>query len=103
MVTSEHHVENIQERHGLVVADIVEGRHVGRDILVGLRNLFGGRSQSWENTLQRAQQQAIQALCEKTEDRGGNAVIGIDLEDESIARGTMMNVKAVGTAVTLTD
>ncbi len=95
---------DVVEYRGVVAANVTAGRHAGKDFLAGLRNFFGGRSQSWENTLQEAQQQALRELCSLAEERGANGIVAIDLEDEVVgAGGGMINVKVVGTAVVVEE
>lgn len=103
LVTSSHDLpdKTIDEYCGIVMADVTSGRHVGKDVLAGLRNFFGGRSGSWENTLHEAQQQALDELVAEAKKRGADAVIALEIEDEALANGGMMNIKAVGTAVKL--
>ncbi len=102
VVTAAHDLdETVTEHLGVVVSDVTAGRHVGKDFLASLRNFFGGRSRSWENTLQDAQEQALRELVNEAQDRGADAVIGVELEDEVVGNGGMMNVKAVGAAVVL--
>lgn len=103
IVTTANKVEGYQvkEHHGIVVSDVSEGRHMGKDMLSSLRNIFGGRSRSWENTLREAQGQVLDELVEQARQKGANAVIAISIDDEPLANGGMINIKAYGTAVTL--
>ncbi len=90
--------EEIVETKGYIVANVTLGRHVGKDILANLRDTFGGRSKSWENTLRDAQKDAMEELEQKAKDAGADAVIAINMVDESITEG-IKNVKVTGTAV----
>ncbi|MDY6776792.1 MAG: YbjQ family protein [Candidatus Nanohaloarchaea archaeon] len=102
LVTTSHSIdENIDEYLGIVISDVTPGRHLGKDFMSGLRNIFGGRSRSWERTLRENQEQAMQELADRAEDMGADAVIAVDMEDEAVGAGNMMNIKAVGTAVKL--
>lgn len=89
---------SIREQKGVVLANVTLARNAGQDILANIRDFFGGRSQSWENTLHTAQREALEELSSKAQERGANAVIGIEIQDESITKG-IKNVKATGTAV----
>ena len=91
----------IADHLGIVVADVTPGRNIGKDFAAGLRDIVGGRSKSWEDTLERYQRDALRELVDEANARGANAVVGLRLEDETIGGGGMMNVKAVGTAVRL--
>jgi uncharacterized protein YbjQ (UPF0145 family) len=102
MVTTGHSFDGyeIVEYLGVVIADVTPGRHIGKDIASGLRDVVGGRSKSWEKTLMENQEAAMAELLEEASNRGANAVVGFHVEDETIgAGGGMMNVKAMGTAV----
>lgn len=102
LVTTSSAVEgiNVVEYKGIVIADVTPGRHVGKDFMASIRNVFGGRSKSWEKTLKESQQQALAELVEKAEEKGANAVLNLRLEDEALGQGGgMMNIKAYGTAV----
>ena len=92
---------DVADHLGIVVADVTPGRNIGKDFAAGLRDIVGGRSKSWEDTLERHQRDALRELAGEAKARGANAVVGVDLEDESLGGGGMMNVKAVGTAVRL--
>ncbi|MFW5938606.1 MAG: YbjQ family protein [Halanaeroarchaeum sp.] len=102
MVTTGHSFDGyeIVEYLGVVIADVTPGRHIGKDIASGLRDVVGGRSKSWEKTLKENQEAAMNELIDEARNRGANAVVGLHLEDETIGgQGGMMNVKAIGTAV----
>ncbi|MFB6122254.1 MAG: YbjQ family protein [Haloferacaceae archaeon] len=94
----------ITDHRGLVVADVTPGRNIGKDIAASLRDVVGGRSASWEATLEETQSTALQELVDEAAARGANAVVGIRLEDEAVGgSGGMMNVKATGTAVVVSE
>jgi len=101
LVTTSSLVEgmNVVEYKGIVIADVTPGRHLGKDFMAGIRDLFGGRSRSWEKTLNENQQQALKELVTKAEEKGANAILNLRLEDEALGQGGMMNIKAYGTAV----
>ncbi len=91
--------KEIEEYLGVVIADITPGRHVGKDFLAGLRNLFGGRSFSWEKTLRNNQEKALRELVRKSKDMDADGLISLNIEDEAIGGGGMMNIKVMATAV----
>lgn len=103
IVTTANQVDGyeVEENHGIVISNVSEGRHMGKDFAANLRNIFGGRSRSWENTLHEAQKQALDEMVERAREKGANAVIAVSLESEPLNRGGMINIKAYGTAVTL--
>lgn len=92
----------VQEYLGVVAAETIVGANVIRDMLAGLRDIFGGRSATYEKVLDEARQTALKELQEKAEALGANAIVGIDLDYETVgATGSMLMVIASGTAVKL--
>ena len=76
--------------------------NIMRDLFASVRDIVGGRSGSYERILADARQQAIEELQAECASRGGNAVVGIDLDYEVIGgTGSMLMVSASGTAVRL--
>lgn len=101
LVTSSHDLDrDIEEYLGVVVADVTPGRNVGKDLAASIRDVVGGRSASWEKTLSENQRTAFEELAAEAKEMGADALLAVELEDETISGG-MMNVKAVGTAVRL--
>ena len=90
----------IVETKGVLITNVTLARHVGKDILAGLSDFFGGRSKSWEKTLTQAQMEAVKELEEKAKEVGANGIISISIADETITKG-IKNVKATGTAVVI--
>ena len=85
---------------GLVSGEAILGANIFRDFFAGIRDIVGGRSGSYERILADAREQAIQELQAECGARGGNAVVGIDLDYEVIGdTGSMLMVSASGTAV----
>ena len=85
---------------GLVSGEAILGANIFRDLFAGIRDIVGGRSGSYERILAEARQQAIEELQAACAERGGNAVVGIDLDYEVIGdTGSMLMVSASGTAV----
>lgn len=97
-------IENrpIQDYLGIVTGEVIVGANIMRDLFAGIRDIVGGRSGSYERILADARNQAIEELQAECASRGGNAVVGIDLDYEVIgANGSMLMVSASGTAVRL--
>lgn len=68
--------------------------------MAGLRDFFGGRSGSYEEVLREAKQTALQEMSNEAERMGANAVVGIDLDYETVgSSGSMLMVTCSGTAV----
>ena len=92
----------IAEYQGLVSGDAVLGANVFKDMFAGIRDIVGGRSAAYERELDNAKSIALSEMEEKATALGANAVVGVDLDYETIgANGSMLMVSASGTAVTL--
>ncbi len=88
---------------GVVTGEAVMGTNFIRDFFAGIRDIVGGRSGSYEKELRRARDMALQAMLEEAESLGADAVVGVDLDYETITGGekSMLMVSANGTAVRL--
>ena len=87
---------------GLVAGDAILGANMFRDMFAGLRDLVGGRSGSYEKVLRAAKTEALEDMIAAARERGANAVVGVDLDYETIQiqdGGSMLMVSATGTAV----
>ena len=90
----------IREYLGVITGEVIVGANVFRDMFANIRDIVGGRSGSYERILADAREQAIQELQAEAASRGGNAVVGVDLDYEVIgSTGSMLMVSASGTAV----
>ena len=85
----------------MVTGEVIAGVNLFKDIGAGLRNLFGGRSQGYEQELQNAREEAQSELMERAGRMGADAVVGVDLDYEVLGQGDMLMVSVTGTAVTL--
>ena len=91
---------NIEQYYGVVSAEVIIGANFLKDIMGGLRDFFGGRSGTYEKVLEEARQNALNELMQKAQAMGANAVIGIDLDFETVGSGgSMLMVVTSGTAV----
>jgi len=88
----------IQEYLGLVSGETIIGANLFKDFFAGITDIIGGRSNSYEQVLREAKDTALQEMSEQAADLGANAVIGIDLDYETVGNGMLM-VTATGTAV----
>lgn len=87
---------------GLVSGEAILGANIVRDFFAGIRDIVGGRSAAYEKELRKAKDIAIAEMTQQAEMLGGNAVIGVDLDYETIgSNGSMLMVSASGTAVVL--
>lgn len=88
--------------YGIVFGETIIGANVFRDFLAGIRDFVGGRSGAYEEVLRQAKDTAIREMEEQAARLGANAVIGVDLDYETVGgSGSMLMVTATGTAVTI--
>lgn len=92
--------KQVQEYLGIVNAQSIIGANIFKDIFAGLRDVFGGRSKTYERVLEQAKEDALRELSEKAQALGANGIIGVDLDFETVGSGgSMLMVIATGTAV----
>lgn len=85
---------------GIVSGETIIGANVFRDFFAGIRDIVGGRSGSYEEVLRQAKETALKEMQQQAMAMGGNAVIGVDLDYETVgSNGSMLMVTASGTAV----
>lgn len=90
--------KRITQYMGIVSGETIIGANVFRDFLAGIRDFVGGRSQAYEEVLRKAKNIALMEMQQAAVQRGANAVVGIDLDYETVG-GSMLMVTASGTAV----
>ena len=98
--------KRITDYLGLVTGEAILGANVFRDFFAGIRDVVGGRSGAYEQELRRAKQLAIREMVEEATARGANAIVGVDLDYETInmgGGGSMLMVSASGTAVKVSE
>jgi uncharacterized protein YbjQ (UPF0145 family) len=83
---------------GIVTGETIIGANLFRDIFASVRDVVGGRSGSYEAVLREAKDTALSEMTDKANQMGADAIIGIDLDYETIRNGMLM-VTASGTAV----
>jgi uncharacterized protein YbjQ (UPF0145 family) len=90
----------ISEYLGIITAQGVLGVNVFKDISAGMRNIFGGRSQSYENELALGVSDSLVELEKQAAELGADAVVGVDIDYEAVG-SQMLMISASGTAVRL--
>lgn len=86
--------------YGVVTGETIIGANVMRDFLAGIRDFFGGRSGAYEEVLREAKETALEEMSREAQRLGANAVVGIDLDYETVGgSGSMLMVTCSGTAV----
>ncbi|WP_068857293.1 heavy metal-binding domain-containing protein [Leyella lascolaii] len=92
----------IREYKGVVTGETIIGANVFKDFMAGLRDFFGGRSGTYEKVLAEAKDTSLSEMAERARQMGANAVVGIDLDYETIGQGnSMLMVTCSGTAVVI--
>ncbi len=89
---------------GIVSGEAILGANIFKDFFAGIRDIVGGRSAAYEEELRKAKKIALDEMAQQAEDLGANAVIGVDLDYETIQVGQgggMLMVSASGTAVVI--
>jgi len=90
--------KNIKRYLGVVTGEAILGANIFKDFFAGIRDIVGGRSAAYEKELRRAKEIAMTEMQQEAKRLGANAVIGIDLDYETIGNSMLM-VSASGTAV----
>ncbi|MBI5941823.1 MAG: heavy metal-binding domain-containing protein [Caulobacterales bacterium] len=92
----------IRETLGVVSGEVILGANIFRDLFAGIRDIVGGRSGSYEEVLREAREGALREMTEQAARLGADAVVGVDLDYETLgANNGMLMVTAAGTAVKL--
>ena len=92
----------ICEYRGVVTGETIIGANFVKDFMAGVRDFFGGRSGSYEKVLREAKDTAMREMVERAQALGCNAVVGIDLDYETIgSNASMLMVICSGTGVVI--
>ena len=92
----------IREYKGVVTGETIIGANVIKDFFAGIRDIVGGRAGSYEKVLRGARDSSMQEMMQQAQAMGANAVVGIDIDYETIgANGSMLMVAVSGTAVVI--
>src|SRR5215218_11255648 len=85
---------------GIVSGEAILGANIFKDLFAGIRDIVGGRSAAYEQELRRARSIALTEIRQAASELGANAIVGIDLDFETVgAQGSMLMVSVSGTAV----
>ena len=87
---------------GLVRGNTIRARHIGKDIMAGLRTIVGGEIHEYAKLLAESREQALDRMVEQAEDLGANGIISMQLVT-SVVMGGAAEMLAYGTAVIVED
>jgi len=90
--------KTIVEFYGVVSGNTVRAKHVGRDIMAGLKNIVGGELKGYTELLGESRQEATNRMVEQAQSMGANAVVNVRFATSSVAQGAA-ELFAYGTAV----
>ena len=92
----------IREYKGVVTGETIIGANFMKDIFAGIRDIVGCRSASYEKVLRRAKDTSMQEMMQRAQEMGANAIVGIDIDYETIGESnSMLMVATSGTAVVI--
>ena len=92
----------IREYKGVVTGETIIGANIIKDFFAGIRDIVGGRAASYEDVLRQAKDTSLKEMMERAQIMGANAIVGIDIDYETIgSNGSMLMVATSGTAVVI--
>jgi len=104
LITTTPQIEGcpIKEYKGVVTGETIIGANFVKDFFAGLRDIVGGRSGSYEKVLKEAKDTSMAEMIERAKALGANAIVGIDIDYETIGQSSsMLMVATSGTAVVI--
>lgn len=102
IITTTETVEGkkIKSYQGVVSGEAMMGANIKKDLTAGIRNIIGGRSDDYEDTIKEGRKEALKDLESRAKEVGGNAVVGVRADYEEMSEG-MLWINLTGTAVKL--
>ncbi|APU73677.1 heavy metal-binding domain-containing protein [Vibrio parahaemolyticus] len=94
--------KEIAEVRGVVTGNVVQSKHIGRDLMAGLKSIVGGEIRGYTEMMTEARDVAIQRMVEQANQKGADAIVGIRFTTSSIVDGSS-EILAFGTAVKLVE
>jgi uncharacterized protein YbjQ (UPF0145 family) len=92
--------KTISKHLGLVQGSTVRAKHVGKDIMAGIKNVFGGELTAYTELLQESREEAVERMKQQAQETGANAVLNVRFSTSSISQGAA-EIFTYGTAVIL--
>ena len=93
--------KQIAKYHGVVTGEAILGANIFKDLFASIRDIVGGRSAAYEEELHKARTIAFDEMTEQARELGANAIVGIDIDYETVGSGGMLMVSVSGTAVSI--
>lgn len=94
--------KTIDRYYGVVTGEVILGANIFKDLFASIRDIVGGRSAAYEGELNKARTIAFEEMSQQAKELGANAIVGIDIDYETIgSKGGMLMVSVSGTAVHL--
>ncbi|MEP7732982.1 heavy metal-binding domain-containing protein [Vibrio parahaemolyticus] len=94
--------KEIAEVRGVVTGNVVQSKHIGRDLMAGLKSIVGGEIRGYTEMMTEARDIAIRRMVEQANQKGADAIVGIRFTTSSIVDGSS-EILAFGTAVKLVE
>ncbi len=94
--------KRIVEHFGLVQGSTIRAKHVGRDIMAGLKNIIGGELKGYTELMKESRKEATDRMMEEARQLGANAIVNVRYATSSVAQGAA-ELFAYGTAVRVED
>lgn len=100
LITNIEYIPNkeIIEHFGLVSGSTVRAKHMGRDMMAGLKNIFGGELKGYTELLAESREEAIERMTAQAESLGANTILNVRFSTSSVAAGAA-ELYVYGTAV----
>ena len=93
--------KQIAKYHGVVTGEAILGANIFKDLFASIRDIVGGRSAAYEEELHKARTIAFDEMTEQARELGANAIVGIDIDYETVGSGGMLMVSVSWTAVSI--
>jgi uncharacterized protein YbjQ (UPF0145 family) len=93
--------KRVTRYHGIVTGEAILGANIFKDFFAGIRDIVGGRSAAYEGELRKAREIALSEARDAAAGMGANAIVGVDIDYETVGQGSMLMVSVSGTAVTV--
>lgn len=90
--------KEIKELKGFVRGGCIQSKHIGKDIMAGLRTIVGGEISEYSEMMDEARQKAIGRMVDDAKSKGANAIIGMKLQSSAVMQNAS-EIIAYGTAV----